>query len=79
MKKPKRIKNRKEEKLKNQTFTIQAVANVRATIEIHAENWEDALQQAQKLGVPDFMQPTNGNVFEDWKGFEITGVFKLAP
>ena len=66
-----------DKKLKKaQSFTIFAKAEVTASIEIIAEDWDDALLKAKALNVPDFVTPVEGDVFDDWENFEITGMLK---
>ena len=61
---------------KTQTFTINASMEVSASVEISAVDWDDALQQARKLGVTDFVRPTYGDVFDDYGNFELTAIIK---
>ena len=59
-----------------QSFTVFAKAEVSASLEIIAEDWDDVLLKAKALNVPDFVTPVEGDVFDDFDNFEITGIFK---
>lgn len=57
-------------------FTVMGCMVVTCDVEIKADSWEEVVEEAKKLKVPDFCQPKGGGVFMDFEGLEITGIYK---
>jgi hypothetical protein len=59
-----------------QTFNVTAKMTITASIEIRAENLEDAALKAKELEADDFIEVVSGGEWIDCYGFTIEGAYK---
>ena len=57
-------------------YTISASVLVRASCTIKAASLQDAAAQAVALNVGDFVEPVEGQCFDDYEDFEVVSVWK---
>jgi hypothetical protein len=60
---------------KQKSYSVSCKVFVRASVDIKAASLEDAVAQTKGLKITDFLEPVEGQGFDDYEDFEITGIY----